>query len=44
MVERARVRRFRWLLHTNDAHDLYASSVFAPPDATLLERPYSWRG
>ena len=30
---------FRWLLHTADAHDLYATFGFAPPDATLLERP-----
>jgi GNAT superfamily N-acetyltransferase len=30
---------FRWLLHTADAHGLYADFGFAPPDATLLERP-----
>lgn len=30
---------FRWLLHTADAHGLYAEFGFAPPDNTLLERP-----
>ena len=30
---------FRWLLHTADAHELYAGFGFAPPDRTLLERP-----
>lgn len=30
---------FRWLLHTNDAHGLYAKLGFRPPDATYLERP-----
>ena len=32
---------FRWLLHTSDAHGLYAGFGFATPDATLLERPGS---
>lgn len=30
---------FRWLLHTADAHRLYARFGFAAPGATLLERP-----
>ena len=30
---------YRWLLHTADAHQLYAGFGFAPPDHTLLERP-----
>lgn len=30
---------FRWLLHTADAHRLYAGFGFAAPDATLMERP-----
>ncbi|MGI8692423.1 MAG: GNAT family N-acetyltransferase [Geodermatophilaceae bacterium] len=30
---------FRWLLHTADAHGLYAGFGFAAPDGTLLERP-----
>jgi GNAT superfamily N-acetyltransferase len=33
---------FRWLLHTADAHSLYASFGFAVPDDTLLERPGAW--
>lgn len=32
---------FRWLLHTADAHGLYADFGFAPPDNTLLERPHA---
>jgi GNAT superfamily N-acetyltransferase len=30
---------FRWVLHTADAHELYARFGFGAPDATLLERP-----
>jgi hypothetical protein len=29
----------RWMLHTADAHDLYARHGFRPPDDTCLERP-----
>jgi GNAT superfamily N-acetyltransferase len=29
----------RWMLHTADAHDLYARHGFQPPDGTYLERP-----
>jgi GNAT superfamily N-acetyltransferase len=29
----------RWMLHTADAHDLYARHGFRPPDSTYLERP-----
>jgi GNAT superfamily N-acetyltransferase len=32
---------FRWLLHTSDAHGLYARLGFAAPDHTLLEKPSS---
>jgi GNAT superfamily N-acetyltransferase len=32
-------RRFRWLLHTADAHPLYARFGFRAPDPTCLERP-----
>jgi GNAT superfamily N-acetyltransferase len=39
MVERGPGAAFRWLLHTADAHGLYAQFGFAAPDATLLERP-----
>ena len=38
MVEDGPGRRFRWLLHTDDAHGLYGKFGFAPPDGTLLER------
>jgi GNAT superfamily N-acetyltransferase len=31
-------RRFRWLLHTADAHGLYRRFGFGPPDGTFLER------
>ena len=39
MVEEGPGSGFRWLLHTVDAHGLYAGFGFAPPDQTLLERP-----
>jgi GNAT superfamily N-acetyltransferase len=31
-------REFRWMLHTDDAHGLYAKFGFGPPDATFMER------
>ncbi len=30
---------FRWMLHTADAHTLYARFGFGRPDDTYLERP-----
>ena len=30
---------FRWMLHTADAHGLYAKLGFAPPNDRYLERP-----
>jgi GNAT superfamily N-acetyltransferase len=30
---------FRWMLHTSDAHTLYAGFGFTRPDDTYLERP-----
>ncbi|WP_233488580.1 GNAT family N-acetyltransferase [Blastococcus sp. TF02-09] len=39
MIERGAGRGFRWLLHTADAHGLYADFGFAPPGSTLMERP-----
>ena len=33
----------RWMLHTADAHDLYARFGFGQPDQTYLERPASHR-
>ena len=38
MVDGGPGAEFRWLLHTADAHGLYAASGFSPPDTTLLER------
>jgi GNAT superfamily N-acetyltransferase len=38
MVEDGPGQRFRWLLHTADAHGLYRKFGFAPPDETALER------
>jgi GNAT superfamily N-acetyltransferase len=39
IVEDGPGRRFRWMLHTADAHGMYAKFGFAAPDATYLERP-----
>jgi GNAT superfamily N-acetyltransferase len=39
MIDRGPGAGFRWLLHTADAHGLYAGFGFAEPDTTLLERP-----
>jgi GNAT superfamily N-acetyltransferase len=40
MIDRGPGARFRWALHTSDAHGLYRHFGFAPPDASYLERPY----
>ncbi len=39
MIEDGQGVNFRWMLHTADAHGLYASFGFAAPDHTYLERP-----
>ncbi|HEY6793249.1 MAG TPA: GNAT family N-acetyltransferase [Kineosporiaceae bacterium] len=39
MIDKGPGRDFRWLLHTADAHGLYAEFGFRQPDQTLLERP-----
>jgi GNAT superfamily N-acetyltransferase len=39
MVEDGPGAAFRWMLHTRDAHPLYAKFGFRAPDATYLERP-----
>ena len=39
MVEEGPGAGFRWMLHTSDAHGLYRSFGFAPPDGRYLERP-----
>ena len=41
MVEHGPGREFRWMLHTKDAHELYARFGFAPPNPSYLERPAS---
>jgi GNAT superfamily N-acetyltransferase len=41
MVEEGPGPGFRWLLHTADAHGLYARFGFAPPGDDLLERPHA---
>lgn len=38
MIEEGPGRDFRWMLHTGDAHGLYAKFGFVGPDATYLER------
>lgn len=38
-VERGPYAHVRWLLHTADAHELYAKFGFEPPDERLMERP-----
>jgi len=38
-IERGAHSKLRWLLHTADAHELYARFGFGAPSATLLERP-----
>ena len=39
MIEDGPGADFRWLLHTADAHGLYAKFGFAEPPATVMERP-----
>lgn len=39
MIDDGPGAKFRWLLHTADAHDLYRQFGFAEPDHTLMERP-----
>ena len=39
MIDDGPGAHFRWLLHTADAHELYARFGFDRPDRTLLERP-----
>lgn len=41
MVEQGPGSGFRWLLHTADAHELYARFGFRAADGTLLERPHA---
>ena len=39
MIDRGAGAGFHWLLHTADAHSMYAGFGFAPANATLMERP-----
>ncbi len=39
VVEEGPGAHFRWMLHTKDAHGLYAKAGFQAPDVTYLERP-----
>jgi len=39
MIDGGPGARFRWALHTADAHGLYARFGFTRPDHTYLERP-----
>lgn len=39
MIEESAGPHFRWMLHTGDAHGLYAKAGFQAPDRTYLERP-----
>jgi GNAT superfamily N-acetyltransferase len=39
MIEDGPGREFRWMLHTADAHGLYAGFGFVAPDAKAMERP-----
>ena len=39
MIDEGPGAGFRWLLHTEDAHDLYRRFGFSDPDRTMLERP-----
>lgn len=39
MIDEGPGAQLRWLLHTRDAHGLYARFGFAPADDTVLERP-----
>ncbi|RZS32174.1 acetyltransferase (GNAT) family protein [Herbihabitans rhizosphaerae] len=40
MIEEGPGASFRWMLHTDDAHELYAKFGFDKPDRTYLERPH----
>jgi GNAT superfamily N-acetyltransferase len=39
LIEDGPGAHFRWMLHTRDAHSLYAKFGFAAPDETFMERP-----
>lgn len=39
MIDDGPGRDFRWMLHTADAHRLYAAFGFTAPDSMFMERP-----
>lgn len=39
MIDRGPGANFRWMLHTDDAHELYARFGFVRPNGQFLERP-----
>src|SRR6185312_6973332 len=39
MIDDGPGANFRWLLHTEDAHDLYRKFGFVAPDYKVMERP-----
>lgn len=40
MIDGGPGRDFRWMLHTSDAHALYAEFGFTAPDFTFMERDF----
>lgn len=40
MIDDGPGREFRWMLHTNDAHGLYAKFGFTAPGPTYMEREF----
>jgi predicted N-acetyltransferase YhbS len=38
MIDEGPGAQFRWMLHTEDAHDLYRPFGFSAPNGTYLER------
>lgn len=43
MIERGPGAGYRWMLHTEDAHELYRRFGFAEPGARFMERPHGYR-
>lgn len=40
MIDEGPGRDFRWMLHTNDAHAVYAKLGFTAPDSTFMQRDF----
>jgi GNAT superfamily N-acetyltransferase len=41
IVEAGPLPGVKWILHTQDAHDLYRKLGFGPPTERVMERPYA---